>query len=181
MKKGSVKRSASERSLNEEQEARVKINPVAKLLNSAAFKVKESMKAKEDGIQKKTPNTPQIERERLVPLAVGHFTFDEGEENEITPQYKDIREKELSCKSNVEEEDLISPYDTSNEQNKGKGNGKKKKKLSQKGKSAIRNSTSSSQPHNKTKGTIDPTRIQTKSGMNEYVQWLYMFLLQNLS
>ena len=61
-----------------EQEARVKINPVAKLLNSAAIKVKESMKAKED-TREKTPNTLQIGRERPVPLATGHFTFDEGE------------------------------------------------------------------------------------------------------
>jgi hypothetical protein len=165
MRKGSVKRSASDRSPIEEQEARVKINPVAKLLNTAAYKVKESMKAKEDSSKKKAQHTPQIERERPLPLAVGHFTFDEGEENETTPQYKDIREKELSCKSHVEESELISPYDTSGERHKKKRNGKlTKKKTAHKGKTVNKKGSTSLQPHNKTTGAIDPTRTVDQEG-----------------
>jgi hypothetical protein len=62
MRKGSIKRSASERSLIEEEEARVKINPVAKLLNTAAYKVKESMKAKEDSSKKSSEYTSDRKR-----------------------------------------------------------------------------------------------------------------------
>jgi hypothetical protein len=166
MKKGSVKRSASERSPNEEQEAKVKINLVAKLLNLAAFKVKESMKSKEDSILKKAPNTPQIERERPAPVAVGHFIFNEGEENEIMPQYKDMREKEISsCKSYMEKEELISLYNISGDCDKYKSNGKiTVKKLSCKGKSASSKGTTAPKPPNKSRGTIDPNRTVDQDG-----------------
>jgi hypothetical protein len=118
MRKGSSKQSLSERSPSE-QENKQKKNPVAQLLTNAASKVKEAIKTKEDNND--TVNNDTVStyakgtvRSTKVTLSAGHFTFDKDKNRDMTPKYKEVEEIEKSNKD--QQQDLISPYDQSEEQ-----------------------------------------------------------------
>jgi hypothetical protein len=117
MRKGPSKRSLSDRSPLD-QANKNKKNTVAKLFTTAASKVKEAIKTKDD--RNNVNNTAAIidftaESSKVAAISstVGHFTFEEDENGDITPKYKEAEEKKRSGKDY--EEDLVSPYDQSEE------------------------------------------------------------------
>jgi hypothetical protein len=160
MRKGPSKRSLSERSPSE-QENKNKKNPVAQLLTNAASKVKEAIKTKDDSnvIANDAILTTFAEgtaRGTSVTVSAGHFTFDEDENRDTTPKYKEAEEKEKSDK--VQKEDLISPYDQSEEQNLRRGTKIAKSNQIQKRSNyrGIKSTDTSSQRTPPRRGRVDP-------------------------